>query len=413
MADKVLAIVLAGGKGSRLEVLTEQRAKPTLPFGGVFSLLDICLSNVVNSGIEDVWVVVQYQASSFDPVLAHGRPWDLDRFRGGLRVLPPQEGIGEAEEGMATGNADALFRIRALITETGADLVLVLSADHVYSLDHREVLRTHREAGADCTVVTTSIGLAEAGNHTLVDVSEDGLVTAVHHKPDEPPHENIASEVFLYDAGTLVRTLEELHATLSDDAPGGDSGLGDFSEHLLPTLVERGTVAAHALPGYWRDLGRPSAYFRAHQDLLRGEVDLLHRRDWPIRTAEPQGPAARVHASGHVADSMLGDGVELHGSVERSVLGPDVVVEAGAHVTDSVLMGRVVVRAGARVQFSVLDCDVEVAANAMVGEDRDDHERRLVSEELTLVGMGSRVGAGAIVSRGSRISPRTEVPDAR
>ncbi|GAA1397916.1 glucose-1-phosphate adenylyltransferase family protein [Luteococcus peritonei] len=412
MADKVLAIVLAGGKGSRMDVLTERRAKPTLPFGGVYSLLDICLSNLVNSGIEDVWVVVQYHASSFDQVLAHGRPWDLDRFSGGLRVLPPQEGIGSAEEGMATGNADALFRIRELVAASGADQVLVLSADHVYALDHREVLRTHLEAAAECTVVTTTIGLAEAGNHTLVDVT-DGRVTGVHAKPDEPAHETIASEVFLYSADVLVETLERLHAELSESADEGDTGLGDFSEHLLPALVERGRVVAHALPGYWRDLGRPSAYFRAHQDLLEGEVDLLHRRDWPIRSASSQRPAARVHDSGRVDDSMLAGGVEVHGRVERSVLGPDVVVEAGATVVDSIVMGRCRIRAGATVQWSVLDVDVEVGQQATVGEPRRDPDQRLVSEEITLVGMHSRVGEAALVGRGARVSPGSRIPDAR
>ncbi|MEL4356310.1 MULTISPECIES: glucose-1-phosphate adenylyltransferase family protein [unclassified Luteococcus] len=403
--ERVLALVLAGGKGSRMEVLTQRRAKPTLPLGGVFSLLDICLSNLVNSRIDDVWVVVQYHASSFDDVLAHGRPWDLDRNHGGLRVLPPQEGIGEDEEGMATGNADALFRIRELIRKHDPTQVLVLSADHVYALDHREVLRTHREAGAECTVVTATIGLGEAGHHTLVDVA-DGRVTGVHHKPDQPHTETIAAEVFLYDADVLLSTLEELHDELSGQAEAGDTGLGDFSEHLLPRLVERGKVAAHPMPGYWRDLGRPSAYFRAHQDLLAGRVDLLHRADWPIRTASPQGPAARVHEGAEVVDSMLGDGAEIHGRVERCVIGPGVVVEAGAVVHDAVLMRGVRVAAQARVGWAVLDARSRVGVAASVGADHaQDEESRLKSEEVTLVGMGAVVPDGATVEAGGRVAP--------
>ncbi|MEL4505936.1 sugar phosphate nucleotidyltransferase [Luteococcus sp. H138] len=403
--QRVLAIVLAGGKGSRMEVLTERRAKPTLPFGGVFSLLDICLSNLVNSQIDDVWVVVQYHASTFDPVLAHGRPWDLDRNRGGLRVLPPQEGIGADEEGMATGNADALFRIRGLIRQHAPDLVLVLSADHVYSLDHRDVIRTHREADAECTVVTTTIGLPEAGHHTLVDIAE-GRVTAVHHKPDQPHTETIASEVFLYNADVLLEALDELHAELSGEAADGDTGLGDFSEHLLPRLVERGRVAAHVMPGYWRDLGRPSAYFRAHQDLLSGDLELLHSRSWPIRTASPQGPAARVHRGGQVMDSMLGDGAEIHGRVERCVIGPGVVVQAGAVVHDAVVMGGVHIGANARVGWSVLDAGSRVGVDARVGADEaQDQDSRLKSEEVTLVGMEAVIPDGSVVEPGSRVAP--------
>lgn len=411
--DHVLAIVLAGGKGSRMDVLTDRRAKPTLPFGGVYSLLDICLSNVVNSGLDDVWVVVQYHASTFDEVLAHGRPWDLDRFRGGLRVIPPQQGIGDEEDGMATGNADALFRIREMIAAAGAREVLVLSADHVYSLDHREVLATHRDRGAECTVVTTTIGLGEAGHHTLVDVDADGRVTGVHHKPDDPQHEVIASEVFCYDAAVLVEVLERLHAELSGQAGEGDTGLGDFSEHLLPGLVDRGKVVAHALPGYWRDLGRPSAYLRAHQDLLAGDLDVLHDPSWPVRTASSQGPAARIHAGAEVHDAMLGDRVEVRGRVERSVLGPGVVVEDGAVVHDAVLMRDVRVAAGARVGWSIVDAGTVVAAGARVGAaDDPSGDERLLSEEVTILGQDVVVGAGAIVSAGSRVSAGTDLPPA-
>lgn len=411
--DKILAIVLAGGKGSRMDVLTERRAKPTLPFGGIYSLLDICLSNLVNSHIDDVWVVVQYQASSFDPVLAHGRPWDLDRNHGGLRVIPPQEGIGADEEGMATGNADALFRIHSLIERHDPDLVLVLSADHVYTLDHREVVRAHREAGAEATVVTAGIGIGEAKHHTLVDIDDQGRVTAVHHKPGEPHTTSIASEVFLYDAKVLLETLTELEQELGDAAGDGDTGLGDFSHHLLPRLVERGKVIAHELDGYWRDLGRPSAYFRAHQDLLNGDVGLLHQRDWPIRTASPARAAARIHEGAVVVDSMLGNGSEVHGRVERCTIGPDVVIEAGAVVHDAVLMRGVHVKADARIGWSIVDSEVEVGRGCSIGSDEtQDEDSRLKSEEVTLVGMQSVIGDGAVVAHGSRISPGTEVPAA-
>lgn len=401
---EVLAIVLAGGKGSRMDVLTDRRAKPTLPFGGVHSLLDICLSNLANSGLTDVWVVVQYQASSLDQVLAHGRPWDLDRNTGGLRVIPPQQGINDAEEGMATGNADALFRMRELIAERAPEQVLVLSADHVYSLDLREVLATHLEHGAEATVVTAQIDQSEAGHHTLVDVS-GGRVTGVSHKPDDPEHTTVASEVFCYDGAVLLEVLDELHARLADDAPEGDTGLGDFSEHLLPALVERGKVVAHALPGYWRDLGRPSAYLRAHFDLLDDRVDVLGRPDWPIQTAAPHGAAARVSAEATVVDSLLGDGSRVAGEVRRSVLGADVVVEPGAVVHDSVLMRGARVASGARVGWSVLDQEVVVDEGARVGAEEAGGDERLRSEEVTLVGMGARIERGEVVAAGEHRSP--------
>lgn len=408
VAPTVLAIVLAGGQGSRLESLTAERAKPTLPFGGVHSLLDIALSNATNSGITDVWVVVQYHASSFDAVLAHGRPWDLDRFSGGLRVIPPQEGLGPGESddgGMATGNADALYRIRRLIARHDPDHVLVLSADHVYRLDHREVLAEHVARDADCTVVTTTIRRSEAGHHTLVDVDDDGRVTAVHHKPDEPTHRVVASEAFLYSTDALLRALDDLHDRLAGDAPDGDTGLGDFSEHLLPELVRTGTVVAYELPGYWRDLGRPSAYLQAHLDLLDDEVDVLDDPAWPIRTATPQGPAARIAAGAVVEESMLADGARVRGTVRHSVLGAGVLVEEGAVVHDSVLMAGAVVRAGAHVGWSIVDERARIGADAQVGRQRAPHGERLRSEQVTIVGMDALVHRDAVVERGTRVAP--------
>lgn len=402
--SSVLAIVLAGGQGSRMDVLTERRAKPTLPFGGVHSLLDIAMSNVTNSGLTEAWVVVQYHASSFDPVLAHGRPWDLDRNVGGLRVIPPQQGLGEDEGGMATGNADALYRIRSLIQAHGADHVLVLSADHVYRLDHREVLAHHLDAGAECTVVTTTIGRSEAGHHTLVDV-RDGRVTGVHHKPDEPAHETVASEVFLYDTAVLLEALDELHARLSGDAADGDTGLGDFSEHLLPELVGRGKVVGYELPGYWRDLGRPSAYLRAHLDLIDDRLDILDSPSWPIRTATPQGTAGRVVKGAVVEESLIGDGCRVAGTVKRCVLGPGVVVEAGAVVHDSVLMAGVQVRAGAHVGWSIVDDRARVMPEASVGRVQAPRGERLLSEQVTLVGMDALVQTGARVAPGAHVAP--------
>lgn len=407
---RVLAIVLAGGKGSRMEVLTEERAKPTLPFGGVFSLLDIVMSNARNSRIDDVWVVLQYHSSSVDPVLAHGRPWDLDRSRGGLRVLQPQEGLGTDEDGMAAGNSDCLFRFRGIIEEFAPDLVFVLSADHAYTLDFREVVKAHLATAAECTVVTSVFAAEEAGNHTLVHTSQGGRtsasdhgqqVTRIEHKPDEVSTDTVATEVFLYDAHVLLEVLQGLF----DALPEGEH-LGDFGEDLLPALVARGKTYAYHLPGYWRDLGRPAAYLAAHRELLDGEVDIFDDPDWPILTATEQRPGARVTGAGVVNDSMIAAGCHIEGTVERSVLGLGVRVGAGAHVRDSIIMSDTVIRENAQIDWSIVDTRVTVGADARVGSAMKPRTgERVRSESIALVGRGARIDGGAVVDSGDRITP--------
>ena len=225
---KVLALVMAGGEGSRLELLTERRAKPAIPFAGVFRLIDFPLSNCVHSGIEGVWVLQQYRLQSLNDELANGRPWDLDRTYGGLRLLPPQLGSGE-EDGFHEGNADAIWRNRQLIAEHDPEVVLVLSGDHVYRLDYGEVLARHRDREAGVTVVTTEVpDEREASRLAVVKVADDGRLRGFHYKPDEPPTTRVATEVFAFETGRLLATLDELAA--------GDGELKDFGHGLLPRM---------------------------------------------------------------------------------------------------------------------------------------------------------------------------------
>src|SRR3954451_6538877 len=280
---RIVAVIQAGGAGGRMDVLTRERAKPALPFAGVYQLLDFPLSNLAHSGITDVWLSVQYQGSTLEEQVSDGRPWDLDRTHGGLRLLMPQQGTGSSDEdGFAKGNADLLFRIRDQITAADLDAVIVLSADHVYRFDFADALETHRRLKAECTVVTTQVPLEEAGDHATVEAADDGAVTGFAYKPEQPATSTVATEIFVYDPQVLVTVLEELHRELGAEAGEGDTGLGDFGDHLLPRLVERGKVVAHPLPGYWKDLGEPQKYLQAHRDVLVDDVDVLADPEWPI-----------------------------------------------------------------------------------------------------------------------------------
>ena len=404
-APRILALVQAGGAGGRMDVLTRERAKPTLPFAGVFRLIDFPLSNLANSGITDVWVSVQFQGADLGEQVANGRPWDLDRNRGGLRLLMPEEGTGGTdEEGFAKGNADELYRIRDQVRSTGAELLVVCSADHVYRFDVMDAVETHRQAAAECTVVTSTVPLDEASDHATVETADDGRVTSFDYKPDEPATETVAAEIFVYDVEVLVAVLEELHRELSADAEEGDTGLGDYGEHLVPRLVDRGRVVAHAMPGYWKDLGQPHKYLAAHHDVLADDLGVLDDQDWPIVSHQQQRPAARVHDGARVSDSLVGSGANVRGTVIRSVLGPGVVVEEGALVRDSVVFEDTVVEEGARLDWAVVDRDCVVGRNAEVGSPDTDPDD---SDAIVLVGRGSRVPAGAVLDQGARLEPGT------
>lgn len=400
---RILALIQAGGKGSRLDVLTRERPKPALPFAGTYHLIDFPLSNLRNSGVDDVWLSVQYLGQPLAELVAGGKPWDLDRHHGGFQLLMPQEGGGApAEDGFASGNAEDLFAQRDRIREHDPDVVLVLSSDHVYSLDYRDVVAQHLANEADCTIVTTQIGIDEAHNHATVQSNKSGKVTKFAYKPEKPRTGTIATEVFCYSPEPLLQTLEELHRDLAGRPEPDPEGLGDFGDRLIPALLKRGKVFSYKLPGYWRDLGRPETYLAAHHDLLQEDLDIFNDSDWPIRTNQPQLLPAQVHGGAKISGSLLSPGCVVHGTVTNSVLGPGVTVAAGAVVADSVLNSDVTVDSGARVHWSVIDDGTRLGGNATVGRKHRGSDR-LDPDLITLVGRDCQIDGD--VARGARVEP--------
>ena len=402
---RVLAVVQAGGSGGRMDVLTRERAKPALPYGGVHRLIDFTLSSLVHAGITDLWVSVEYQVASIDEYLSGGRPWDLDSSRGGFRRMVPQTGSGPAtEDKFAHGNGDLLLRMARDIEAFGAPTVVVASADHVFAADLDVVVEEHVRSGLAATVLTADVTKREASNNVTVATDDSGLVTGVEEKPSRPSTGTVATEIFVYETEPLLETLRALRAELSAEAEGDDSGIGDFAEHLIPRLVEQREVRAIPLDGYWRDLGRPAGYLQGHRDLLAGKVDVFDPSR-PLISKWPDRTAARVRAGAVVANSLLAPGCDVAGEVVDSVLGPGVVVEAGARVEDSVLFEDVVVRRGARVSTSVVDERCRIGRGASVGATPSSRVAR--DEELVLVGMDSTIGARTTVDAGARLEPGT------
>jgi glucose-1-phosphate adenylyltransferase len=385
-----------------MDVLTRERAKPALPYGGVHRLIDFALSGLVHADLADVWVSLEYQVTSIDDYLSGGRPWSLDRNRGGFRRIVPQTGTGPAtESGFAHGNGDLLLRMSADIEAFGARTLVVCSADHVFNMDLAPVIEEHVAAGRVATVLTSEVTKKDASDNVVVLAGRDGTVTGVEHKPSRPSAGTVATEIFVYDTEVLLATLRDLRRELSAETDDDDSGIGDFGEHLLPRLVETRKTVAVPLTGYWRDVGQPSLYLQSHRDLLAGRVDVFDHPGRPVISHWPDRPAARVRAAGECRDSMLSPGADVAGLVVGSVLGPGVVVEKGAEVHDSVVMQDCVIRAGAVVRTAVLDERCEVLARSRVG---GKPSRRVADDDdLVLVGRDSRV-SGA-VDAGARLEP--------
>ena len=407
MTERVLAIVQAGGAGGRMDVLTREVPKPVLPFAGNHRLIDVPLSNLRNSGISEVWVSVQFLSQLVADAVGNGKAWDLDRHRGGLKLIMPQEGAGSpADEGFVSGNAEELLQNRDAIRRHRPDAVIVLSADHVYRLDYARVVSEHLRRGAECTIVTTEVSLDDAQHHATIETDDSDRVIDMEYKPRDPRSGVVATEVFVYSPTALLEVLEEQHRMLSrsgDDDPDG-SLLGDFGEHLLPALVERGHVWAHPLEGYWRDLGRPETYFAAHQDLLDSSADLFDE-DWPLITNGVDRLPARLRKGSRVEDSLISHGCDIAGTVRRSVLGPGVRIGPGAVVDHCVIFADVTVEQRAQVRGAVVAEESVIGSDATVGAGIPGAEPG--PEGLVLVGRHSMISPGVGVEPGARLEPGT------
>ena len=385
---RTLVVILAGGAGGRLELLTHTRAKPAVPFAGTHRLIDFPLSNCHNAGLSDVWIAQQFNPISLSDHLANGRPWDLDRTTGGLLILQPRLGHDD-REGFQHGTADSLWRNAPLVREFDPEALVVLSADAVYRQDYGALVEEHMESGAAVTMVTTEVEPDDAGRYGVVQLGDGGAIKGYAYKPDEPATNLIANEVFVFRPAPLWDVLEGLAGE------AGDDGLEDIGTALLPALVGAGGARESRFEDYWRDVGTVDAYWSAHQDMLGDEPALdLDASDWPILTKAPRTRAsAHVRRGAEVADSLLGPGASIGGTIERSVIGRKAVVEPGAVVRDSVVLPGAVVRSGATVVRAVVDEHVEVCRDATVGE---------AGGDIALVGLGVSVSAGTVLPAGAR-----------
>lgn len=386
---KIKAVILAGGEGTRLSILTGKRAKPAVPFAGKYRIIDFTLSNCVNSNIFDVLILTQYRPHSLNDHIGLGRPWDLDRsFTGGVQILQPYKGRFDTD--WYAGTADAVSQNLNFVRRGRPDYVLILSGDHIYEMDYDVMMQFHREKKADATVCTIRVPLDEASRYGIVDVDDNYRVREFVEKPPNPPGNLASMGVYIFNYSVLEKMLTE------DQMLKGSNH--DFGKDILPRMViENMNVFAYPYGGYWIDVGTIDAYWEAHMDLLASPPSLnLNDRTWVIHTRSEERPPVQIHAGAMVRDSLITDGsVIAEGAlVERSVLSPGVYVGPNAVVRESIILTDTYIEAGAVVERCIIDKIAVIGHNAHVGSIQDVGELG-----ITCVGKNTHVPAGYTVGR--------------
>ena len=357
-AMRTVAMILAGGEGTRLTVLSEKRAKPALPFAGKFRIIDFTISNCVNSGIYRVSVLTQYRPHSLNDHIGMGKPWDLDRLRGGVRLLQPYQGRGD--QNWYAGTADAILQNLNVLSNNKADTALILSGDHIYKMDYGPMLDFHQQQGADLTIAVMPVPLEEAHRFGIMETNERDEIVQFHEKPEEPRGNLASMGIYVFNSRVLGQRLQET---------GPDGPRSDFGKHVVPAMLAAGDrVFSYPFSGYWVDVGTIDAYWQASLDLLEAEPALdLYTDNWPIYTRSEERPPAKFGPQAQVVQSMVSNGCEVRGQVRHSILSPGVYISPGAVVQDSIIMNDSWIGPGAFVKRAVIDKQVSVGVGAQVG----------------------------------------------
>ena len=359
MKKECIAMLLAGGQGSRLYVLTGAMAKPAVPFGGKYRIIDFPLSNCSNSGIDTVGVLTQYRPLELNSYIGSGQPWDLDGSTGGVHILPPY--MGSQGGTWYKGTANAIYQNIGFIDLYEPDYVVILSGDHIYKMDYSKMLARHKAAGAACTISVMEVPWAEAPRFGIMAVNEEDMITEFAEKPKEPKSNLASMGIYVFSWQTLRRYLEEDEADPQSE--------NDFGKNIIPTMLSRGErMAAYRFDGYWKDVGTLESLWDANMDMLSPTSGLDLRDDsWPIYARSVNAPPTFVGHNAHMAHCAINRGSVIEGTVENSVLSPSVVVGEGARVSYSVLLPGTVVEPGAVVEYAILGEGCRIGRDCRIG----------------------------------------------
>ena len=392
MAKKTecLAMLLAGGQGSRLGILTKNIAKPAVPYGGKYRIIDFPLSNCINSGIETVGVLTQYQPLELNDYIGNGSAWDLDRVRGGVHILSPYQQIKGTQ--WYKGTANAIYQNINFIDRYNPEYVAVLSGDHIYKMDYSKMLAYHKEKKAACTIAMLEVPWEEASRFGLMFVNDDGSISEFEEKPKNPKSNKASMGVYIF-------TWSVLRKYLIDDENNPSSG-NDFGHDVIPAMHSAGErLFAYEFDGYWKDVGTIDSLWEANLDLLNPKVDLdLSDNSWKIYSKTTAAPPHFISDKAAVENSMIAEGCEIDGEVDYSILFSNVTVEKGATVRYSIVMPGTVIRSGALVEYSIVAENAVIDENAHVGNDPVSMSNAYDDWGIAVVGEKVHIGKNAAVA---------------
>ena len=387
----VVAMLLAGGQGSRLGVLTKSIAKPAVPYGGNYRIIDFPLSNCVNSGIYTVGVLTQYQPLVLNDYLGNGQPWDLDRINGGVHVLSPYEAIGGAE--WYKGTANAIYQNINFIEKYDPEYVVILSGDHIYKMDYAKMVDFHKKNNADCTIAVLEVPWEEASRFGILATDENDKIYEFAEKPAEPKSNKASMGVYVFSWDKLKKYLTE------DEADPNSSN--DFGKNIIPKMLgDRQRMFAFPFKGYWKDVGTIESLWEANLDIINPNVDLdLSDKSWRIYSRNPMAPPHYIGKDAVVENSSVSEGCEIDGLVDYSVVSPNVTIEKDAEVKYSVIMPGATIKSGAKVYYSIIAEDAVIESGAQIGAIPEDLEN---PEDWGV----AVIGSGATITSGKKIAPK-------
>ncbi len=386
-----VAMLLAGGQGSRLYVLTSNIAKPAVSFGAKYRIIDFPLSNCINSGIDTVGVLTQYQPLVLNDYVGNGQPWDLDRTFGGVHILSPYE--AKKSTSWYKGTANAIYQNIHFIKMYDPDYVLILSGDHIYKMDYDKMLSAHKAVGSACTIACMEVAMKEASRFGILNTKSDGSIYEFEEKPPKPKSNLASMGIYIFNADKLYKYLE-----LDEQNTKSEK---DFGKNVLPAMLNAGEkMFSYRFEGYWKDVGTISSLLEANMDLLGVTPNFdLDDSDFVIHSRSPLSPPAYVE--GIVVNSIVANGGEIEGKVINSVIGTNCIIEEGAVVSDSVLMGNITVKKGATVSYSIIDEEVTIGEDVTIGVSKEEAVKVVgKTSGITVLGRGISVKKGAKVAAG-------------
>jgi glucose-1-phosphate adenylyltransferase len=398
-------MILAGGASERLSILSAERAKPAVPFGGRYRIIDFTLSNCSNSRIYNVAVLTQFNPRSLAQHIGVGRPWDLDRTSGGVVLLQPF--LSRSTRDWYKGTADAVYQNLYYIEDQKVDEVLILSGDHIYTMRYDHMMHTHRNRRADVTVAVTEVPLSEVSRFGIITLDHNERVVSFQEKPKTSKSNLVSMGIYVFDKNVLIDCLEE---------HGQTKGGYDFGHDILPEIIGKHKVYGYRFRGYWRDVGTVESYWQANMDLIADLPDLnLYDTAAEIRTVQRDKPPAKLGPNAQISRSLVSNGAIINGRVEKSVISPSVFIEDGAVVTDSVIFDDTTVGRGAIVDRSIVDKQVWVSPGCYVGYGDDlapnKEEPENLNAGITIVGKGARIPGDVKIGRNCKIGCWVEGAD--